>query len=123
MADATAELEKEAVAIRSRIEPKRQEIRDDEERLARIEAALDMLKGNVALATPRGRAVTVRARGRIDEDAVVAFVRSHQPVAARDIGEHIGVTGNSLSVKLGRMVEKGLLTKTGERRATRYSTT
>jgi hypothetical protein len=49
------------------------------------------------------------------------FVRAHEPVAAREIGQHIGVSGNRLSVKLGRMVSAGLLTKTGERRGTRYS--
>ena len=118
MADVVAELEKEAASIRERIEPKRQEIRSDEEQLARLEAALDVLRGNVALAT-RSRRPPSRRSG-IDEDAIVSFVRSNAPASARDIGQQIGVTGNTLSVKLGRMVEKGLLTKTGERRATRY---
>jgi hypothetical protein len=62
-----------------------------------------------------------RSSGGIDEQAIVSFVRSAQPVAAREIGEQIGVSGNRLSVKLGRMVSAGLLTKTGERRGTRYS--
>ena len=120
MADVVAELEKEATTIRERIEPKREEIRADEEQLARLEAALDVLKGNVALAT-RSRSTAPRIRGSIDEDAIVAYVRSHQPVLGRDIGQHIGVTGNRLSVKLGRMVKAGLLTKEGERTGTRYS--
>ena len=122
MADATEVLEKEAAEIRERIEPKRQEIRSDEEQLARLEAALDVLKGNVALATRSRSMPARRSRSGIDEDAIVSFVRSNAPASARDIGEQIGVSGNTLSVKLGRMVEKGLLTKTGERRATRYST-
>jgi hypothetical protein len=127
MADITAELEKEAAAIRGRIEPKRAEIAADEQQLARIEAALEILRGNVAIATGAGRPRRAPAGGSsnsrsgIDEEAIVSFVRSAQPVAARDIGAHIGVTGNRLSVKLGRMVSAGLLTKTGERRGTRYS--
>ena len=122
--DITAALEKEAAEIRSRIEPKRQEIREDETQLARIEAALEILRGDVVLASGAGRAQ--RSNGRRSsrggtDDAIVAFVRAHQPVGAGDIGQHIGVTGNTLSQRLKRMVEKGLLTKTGERRGTRYS--
>ena len=124
MADMTAELEKEADKIRSRLAPKREEIRADEEQLARLEAAIDVLKGNVALASRPARSprqASSRTRGSIDEEAIIGFVRSNQPVGARDIGEQIGVTGNRLSVKLGRMVQSGVLTKTGERRGTRYS--
>ena len=124
MADLTAGLEKEAAAIRARLEPKRADIRADEEQLARIEAALDVLNGNVALASGAGRAKQAngrRSRGGIDEAAVVAFVQKNQPASARDIGENIGVTGNRLSNKLTAMVKAGLLTKTGERRGTRYS--
>jgi hypothetical protein len=125
VADITAELEKEAAAIRKRIEPKRQQIKEDEAQLARLEAALEILKGNVTLATGTPRAKRAGGgngrRGGIDEDAIVGFVRANQPVAAGDIGQEIGVTGNRLSVKLGRMVDAGLLTKTGERRGTRYS--
>ena len=127
MADITAELEKEANAIRARIGPKLDEIREDEAQLARIEAALEILRGNVAIASGARKPRRAPAggggnsRGGIDEDAIVSFVRSAQPVAAREIGEQIGVSGNRLSVKLGRMVSAGLLTKTGERRGTRYS--
>lgn len=120
MADVTAELEKEAAKIRERIEPKRQAIKDDEEQLARLEAALDVLRGNVALAT-RARSTRSSSRRSSIDDEIVAFVRAHQPVAARDISEQVGMTGNSLSVKLGRMVQAGKLTKEGERRNTRYS--
>jgi hypothetical protein len=124
VADIIAELEKEAEAIRIRIEPKRQEIADDEEQLARLEAAIEVLRGNVPTASARSARRPSRARrgGTIDEGAIMAFVRANQPASAREIGEHIGVTGNRLSVKLGRMVESGLLKKTGERRGTRYST-
>lgn len=124
MADITVALEQEADAIRERLEPRRAAIAADEQQLARIEAALDVLRGNVALSSRPSRATTTTARptrGAIDEQAIVSFVRSAQPVAAREIGQQIGVTGNRLSVKLGRMVDKGLLTKTGERRGTRYS--
>jgi predicted HTH transcriptional regulator len=125
MADITAALEQEAAAIRERIDPKREEIREDEAQLARLEAALEILKGDVALATGTRRAKRAggssRSQGGIDEDAITAFVRANQPVSARDIGEQIGVTGNRLSVKLSRMVNAGVLTKTGERRGTRYS--
>lgn len=126
MADLIAGLEKEAAAIRARLEPKRAEIRDDETQLGRIEAALEILKGNVALASGAPRAKRSGGgngkRGGIDEDAIVTFVRANQAASAGDIGAEIGVTGNRLSVKLGRMVNAGLLTKTGERRGTRYST-
>ena len=111
-------LRRKQTTIRERIEPKRQEIRADEEQLARIEAAVDVLRGNVALAT-RSRTAPPRRRGSIDEEQIVAFVRQNQPVGAKQIGPAIGVTGNNLSVKLGRMVQKGLLTKTGERAGTR----
>jgi hypothetical protein len=124
VADMTAELEKEAEKIRSRLAPKREEIRADEEQLARLEAAIDVLKGNVALASRPARSSSPsssRSRGSIDEEAIIGFVRSNQPVSARDIGQQIGVTGNRLSVKLGRMVNAGVLTKTGERRGTKYS--
>jgi hypothetical protein len=125
VADITAQLEKEAAAIRQRIEPRRQEIREDEEQLARLEAAIDVMKGNVALATGSRRAKQTGGsngrRGGIDEDAIVSFVRANQPASASDIGQEIGVSGNRLSVKLGRMANAGLLTKTGERRGTRYS--
>ena len=124
MADVVEQLEQEAKAIRERLEPKRSEIAADEEQLARLEAALEILRGNVTVATGPRRAPATASRsnrGGIDEDAIVSFVRSAQPVAAREIGEQIGVSGNRLSVKLGRMVSAGLLTKTGERRGTRYS--
>jgi hypothetical protein len=127
MADIEAALEKEAEEIRRRIAPALAAIKQDEQRLARVMAALEVLRGEVAVASGsrRSSATTNRARrnsaGGIDEQAVVAFVRANQPVAARDIGNEIGITGNRLSVKLGRMVSAGLLTKTGERRGTRYS--
>jgi Fic family protein len=120
MANATAELEKEAAAIRERIEPKRQEIRDDEQQLARLEAALEILKGNTLVARSR-TAPARRTRGSIDEAAIVAYVRKNPNASAGDISTVAGASGNTLSVKLGRMVKAGVLTKTGERANTRYS--
>src|SRR4051812_11480563 len=107
MSNAVAELEKEAAAIRKRIEPKREEIRADEEQLARIEAALEVLNGNVAIASRPARSprpASSRSRGSIDAETIIGFVKANQPASARDIGQNLGVTGNRLSVKLGRMV-------------------
>jgi hypothetical protein len=120
MADAIATLEKEAEALRSKLEPARQAIQADELQLARLEAALEVLKGNVGLGTAKTVAKPAAGRQSISEDAIVAFVSTNQPVGAAAIGDHIGVKGNSLTVKLGRMIEKGTLTKSGERRQTVY---
>lgn len=123
MADPIAVLEKEAETLRSKLEPKRQEIAADELQLARLDAALEVLKGNVGLGSAKRPAATAKpAAGRqsISEDAIVAFVGANQPVGAAAIGDHVGVKGNSLTVKLGRMIEKGVLRKSGERRQTVY---
>jgi hypothetical protein len=86
---------------------------------------LEILKGEVVLASggsrPKRSGGGDGRRSSVDEEAIIGFVRTNQPVAAGAIGDHIGVRGNTLSQRLTRMVEKGLLTKTGERRGTRYS--
>lgn len=111
--DPVALMERQAEDIEARIQPARDAIRQDEEQVRRLREAIRVLQGG------RGGARR-RASGNIDETAIVAFVGANQPASARDIGEHVGAGGNSLSVKLGRMVKAGVLTKEGERRATRY---
>jgi DNA-binding MarR family transcriptional regulator len=110
-------MERQAEEIEARIQPARDAIKQDEEQVRRLREAIRVLRGNsVALAPVRRRSGST-----IDEHAIVAFVGANQPASAKDIGESVGASGNSLSVKLGRMVKAGVLTKQGERRATRYS--
>jgi hypothetical protein len=126
MASGVETLEKEANEIRERIEPARQAIRADEEMLARLEAAISMLKGEVAIAPSRTDQFRAAASGRrssspIDENAIVTFVGANQPVGATQIGKHVGASGNPLSLKLKAMVDNGVLSKEGQRRSTVYS--
>jgi hypothetical protein len=82
--------------------------------------------GNAQRAAPRpaaGRASG--ARGKIDEEKVIAALRRHSPMGAQYIADQLSATANgissaSLSNKLRDMVERGRLTKEGERRGTKY---
>ena len=51
---------------------------------------------------------------QIDENAIVDFVGANEPVGASAIGQHVGASGNPLSLKLKAMVDSGVLTKEGE---------
>lgn len=63
--------------------------------------------------------------GKIDEEAVIAVVRrgGGEGVSANDIkeGAKLTASGNALSVKLKALVDEGKLSKTGEKRGTRYT--
>jgi len=132
--DAVGLLEEQAKEIEARIQPAKEAIAQDEQTLARIRAAIDVLQGNVAIAPGAStsdafRQATARRRSssggptasEIDTGAIVTFVEANQPVGAGEIGKAVGASGNALSVKLKNMVEDGILSKQGERRATRYS--
>ena len=136
-------LEDEIAAIEKAQQPTRDQIRELESQLvegqqiiARNRAAIDVLSGNVAVASGSGGrrsggGAARQSRGgsgrltasQISEDRIVEFVRSNQPVGAAAIGDHVGASGNALSVKLRAMVDKGRLSKQGEKRATKYSVT
>jgi uncharacterized coiled-coil protein SlyX len=127
-------LEDEIAAVEKAQQPTRDQIAELEAQLvegqqiiARNRAAIDVLNGNVSIASgaPRTRARRSSGTGltvsQIDENAIVTFVGAHQRVGASQIGQHVGASGNALSLKLRAMVESGVLTKQGERRATKYS--
>lgn len=123
-------LEDEIAAVEKAQQPTRNQLAELEAQLvegqqiiARNRAAIDVLNGNVSVASgpPRRRSSGARTASQIDENAIVTFIGAHQPVGASQIGQHVGASGNPLSMKLKSMVESGVLTKQGERRATKYS--
>jgi predicted HTH transcriptional regulator len=117
--DAISVLESQAQEIEQRIQPAKDAIRDDEERLRRLRTAIAVLEGRSAPA-PR---VTVRttSSSQIDEATVVEFVRDNQPATGAQIGQRVGASGNALSTKLRQMQDAGLLRAEGTGRAKRYS--
>lgn len=128
MATAIETLEQEAREIQERISPKQEEIRADEERLARLRAAISMLKGEVALSIRSRHSAPrrdTRGRQEIPEDQIIAYVgQQGGQVSGAAIRKHLGIDAersNSVSVKLGRMVERGQLAAQGERRSKTYT--
>ena len=127
-------LEDEIAAVEKVQEPTRDQIAaleaqlvEGQQIIARNRAAIDVLNGNVSVASGAARTRARRSSGggltasQIDDRAIVTFVGAHQPVGAMQIGQEVGASGNPLSLKLKSMVENGVLTKQGERRATKYS--
>lgn len=135
--DPVALLERQAKEIEARIQPARDAIAEDEKTLARLRAAIDVLKGNVALTARASTAESFRqapsrrrsSRGAtastISEERIIDYVGANQPATSgRPMREALGLddsASQALTLKLGQMVADGKLAKTGERRATRYS--
>lgn len=123
--DEIAAVEKAQQPTRDKISALEAELVEGQQIIARNRAAIDVLNGNVSLASGAPRARRGRGAGptasQIDQNAVVTFVGAHQPVGASQIGAHVGASGNPLSMKLKSLVDNGVLTKQGERRATKYS--
>jgi uncharacterized coiled-coil protein SlyX len=122
-----AAVEKAQAPTRAQIAELEGQLTEGQQIIARNRAAIDVLSGNVTIASaaPRTRARRSSGTGltasQIDERAVVDFIGANQPIGASPIGQHVGASGNALSLKLRAMVESGVLTKQGERRATKYS--
>lgn len=115
--EAVVVLERQAQEIQERIEPARAAIADDEEKLRRLRAAIDVLQGRTTFRRDQAQ----RTTGQIDDADIIAFVRDNQPATGAQIGQRIGASGNALSMKLRRMQDAGLLRAEGTGRAKRYS--
>ena len=94
----------------------------------RLRAALSVLEGSGPLPRTQPAARAPRARRSstgIDEGAIVHAIHSHgEPASAIDIRQRLGLAdnaSNSLSIKLKKMVDDGILKRIGERRASRYT--
>jgi hypothetical protein len=120
--DAIAKIEADA---RAAVAKRQAELREGEAVIARNRAAIDVLNGNVTVASPGRRSGRRTPSGptasQIDESAILRFVKSNGPVGASEIGRHVGASGNPLSTKLKRMSDDGKLTYRGERRQRVYS--
>ncbi|HEX4110877.1 MAG TPA: hypothetical protein VHX88_22300 [Solirubrobacteraceae bacterium] len=129
--DALSALDAEIAAQRERFEASIAELLDQKRRLEReladgLRAELASLGDTVTGVAGRARATASRARGRIDEERIIAALRQRSPIGAQHIADHIeaaanGISSAALSSKLRDMVERGLLVKQGQRRGTKYS--
>jgi uncharacterized coiled-coil protein SlyX len=124
--DEIAAVEKAQAPTRAQIAELESQLTEGQQIIARNRAAIDVLSGNVSFASAAPRTRARRSSGgltasQIDDNAIVSVVGAHQPVGASAIGAEVGASGNALSLKLRAMVEAGVLSKQGERRATKYS--
>lgn len=90
-------------------------------RRERLSKALDVLEGRSG--STRRRRGTLGASS-IDREKIIAALRSHHEMPADYIRDQLALdqsSSNTLSRVLKQMVDDGLLRRTGERRATRYS--
>jgi hypothetical protein len=120
-------LEAELEEVRSQLDGY-EELKERERRLT---AAIAVLRGETAPSPaggtrPRGRPRGGGGASAIDREAIVAALRQNNDMPASYISDQLelgvrGISGGVLSRVLKEMVEDGTLTKTGERRATRYS--
>jgi hypothetical protein len=119
-ADPIAILEARAREIRERIEPQRQAIRDDEEQLARIEAAVAMLRGEIAVGvrpavrspspTMSERTAPRRRRGG-RKQAIFEYLREQPGASAAQVAEALGGSKPSVTSTLQKMASDGDLEK------------
>jgi predicted HTH transcriptional regulator len=127
--DKLANLDSEIAVKRKQFEASIAELRDQRTQLERdlaagLRAELAGLGGGNSTTS---RAPGSRARGgKIDEEKVVAALRKHPNMGAQFIADQLaasanGISSASLSNKLRDMVQRGVLTKEGERRGTKYS--
>lgn len=135
---AIAFLEAEVAKLEESIAPTMEEI-------AKLEASVESTKTQIELtkqairvmrgegARPLPQRSGTRARrsssesgttpaSQIDRDAILKLIAaSDDPIGATDIRNELGYAGQGLSLVLKEMVDDGQLTKTGEKRGTKYS--
>ncbi|MGZ6363952.1 MAG: hypothetical protein ACXWP0_19945 [Ktedonobacterales bacterium] len=119
MPTAEAQLRQELKQVRDKLKS----FDDLKEQERRLSNALDALTGKTERRLPPApNARRRRNRHNIDREAIVAFLRKNSPASAIEINKHLGgVNSAILSQVLGQMSDQGVLSKTGQRRATRYA--
>jgi hypothetical protein len=118
--------------IRIRIESFVSEL-TDLVRAAALEAVGDALgTGGVAAPARRGRppgrknAATGKKRGRprskaaVDPTPVLAYISANPDLSVSDIAAGMGTDSNSIKPAIAELLENGAITKTGQKRGTKY---
>lgn len=129
--DEIASIENRQGPTREKIAALQAELADDDAIVTRNRAAISLLKGEMPL-LPSGRAAYRTRASRaattstgstadVSRDRVVDFLGANGESTALSIGEGIGISGPPLTKALKAMVEDGALTKTGEKRGTKYA--
>lgn len=117
-------LRNQAEEIEARIQPARDAIAADEQMLARLRAAIDVLSGDVAVSSGASRADAFRAasarsssttsgrrpRGQVKE-AIFAAVKDRPGATAAEIASIVGGSKNSITSSLQKYAGSGELTK------------
>jgi hypothetical protein len=123
---AEQQLEQELAEVRQQLAG----YNDLKDRERRLEGALAVLNGaapSVTRSAPsRARRSSNGGSGAIDREQIVAELRRHDQMPATYLADQLelsvkGIPTTTLSRVLKEMTDDGTLTKTGERRATKYS--
>jgi len=123
---AEEQLEQELAEVRQQLAG----YNDLKDRERRLEGALAVLNGSapsVAQSAPsRARRSANGGSGAIDRERIIAELRRHDQMPATYLADQLelsvkGIPTTTLSRVLKEMTDDGTLTKTGERRATKYS--
>lgn len=123
-----SEVEQEQEPTRVQIAELTAKLSEGDETIRRNRAAIALLNGETPMPAPsrtRARRSLPSANGsaafEVSKDRVVDYLGGNPNAKAAEIADAIGTGGPALTKALREMMDEGIVTKTGEKRGTRYT--